>query len=290
AAAAIQPAAGWSRCKESARGRREHSVSAAAATSNVRRGGSASGGGAWFAWVHLYDPHEPYRAPEPYASQHEPYDAEVAYADAMVGRLLSSLPANDRDRTLVIVAADHGGSLGEHGERTHGVFVYDVTMRVPWILTAGSRIPAASSDALVRLIDLAPTALDLVGATGAATFEGRSIVPVVSGRGPELSASYLEAMDANLTRNWAPLSALVTRGHKLIELPVPELYDLAADPRETTNLFAREPERARTLGVLLRDLTAAFGSRGSGAEKTTLSADARQRLQALGYVASSAEP
>src|SRR5439155_14811860 len=92
----------------------------------------------FFAWVHLYDPHEPYRAPEPYASQHAPYDAEVAYADAMVGRLVASLPATDRDRTLVIVAADHGESLGEHGERTHGVFVYDVTMRVPWILTAGS--------------------------------------------------------------------------------------------------------------------------------------------------------
>ena len=81
--------------------------------------------------------------------------------------------------------------------------------------------------------------------------------------------AYLEAMDAHLTRNWAPLSAVVTRGQKLIELPVPELYDLAADPRETTNLFAREPARARTLGALLRALTASFGSRGSGAEKTT---------------------
>ena len=93
----------------------------------------------WFAWVHLYDPHEPYRAPEPYASQHQPYDAEVAYADAMVGRLLAGLPQGALDRTVIMVAADHGESLGEHGERSHGVFIYDVTMRVPWIIRhAGS--------------------------------------------------------------------------------------------------------------------------------------------------------
>ena len=111
----------------------------------------------WFAWVHLYDPHEPYRAPEPYASRHEPYDAEVAYADAMVGKMLDDLrKPGQLDRTLVMVAADHGESLGEHGERTHGVFVYDVTMRVPWIIwgpglgAGGSRLGngGVASDAL----------------------------------------------------------------------------------------------------------------------------------------------
>ncbi|HTK28216.1 MAG TPA: sulfatase, partial [Vicinamibacterales bacterium] len=95
----------------------------------------SAGSSPYFAWVHLYDPHEPYRAPEPFASQHAPYDAEVAYTDAMVGRLFDSLQAAGRlDRTLVVVSADHGESLGEHGERTHGVFVYDVTTRVPWII------------------------------------------------------------------------------------------------------------------------------------------------------------
>src|SRR4029453_16342419 len=132
----------------------------------------------WFAWVHLYDPHEPYRAPEPYASQHQPYDAEVAYTDAMVGRLLAGLPQGALDRTAIVVAADHGESLGEHGERSHGVFIYDVTMRVPWII----RTPAlrhAVSDDLVRLIDLAPTVLDLVGVAGPPEFEGRSLVPSI---------------------------------------------------------------------------------------------------------------
>ena len=242
----------------------------------------------WFAWVHLYDPHEPYRAPEPYASQHEPYDAEVAYTDAMVGRLLAGLPPGALDRTVILMAADHGESLGEHGERTHGVFAYDVTMRVPWIVwTPGRR--HALSDALVRLIDLAPTTLDLVGVGSPPEFEGRSIVPSVGGRAQEIPGAYFEAMDANLTRNWAPLTGLVSQTYKLIDLPIPEVYDLASDPQETTNLFSREPERARTLSALLRGLVAGFHGRGTAAEKTTLNAEARQRLQALGYVAAIAD-
>ena len=242
----------------------------------------------FFAWIHLYDPHEPYRAPEPYASQHEPYDAEVAYADAMVGRLVGGLPPGALDRTVIVIAADHGESLGEHGERTHGVFAYDVTMRVPWIVWMPARRHAAS-DALVRLVDLAPTTLDLVGVASPPEFEGRSILRVFGGRAAEMPEAYLEAMDANLTRNWAPLTGLVSRSYKLIDLPIPELYDLAADPKETTNLFSREPERARTLSALLRDMVARFQTRGTAAEKTTLNAEARQRLQALGYVAASAD-
>jgi arylsulfatase A-like enzyme/Tfp pilus assembly protein PilF len=244
----------------------------------------------WFAWVHLYDPHEPYRAPEPYASQHEPYDAEVAYTDAMVGRLLADLRAAGRlDHTLVMIAADHGESLGEHGERTHGVFVYDATMRVPWIIWAGGADSSglragSSSDALVRLVDLAPTALDLVGVGVPTEFEGRSIAST------DDRNAYLEAMDANLTRNWAPLNGIATRGYKLIDLPIPELYDLDADPHETVNLFTRQPERARTLASLLRGMTTAFTTRGTGAQAATLDAEARQRLQALGYVTSAVSP
>jgi arylsulfatase A-like enzyme/tetratricopeptide (TPR) repeat protein len=251
---------------------------------------SASGDSPWFAWVHLYDPHEPYRAPEPYASQHEPYDAEVAYTDAQIGTLLADLKAAGQlDRTLVMIAADHGESLGEHGERTHGVFVYDVTMRVPWIVWAGNRIRAASSDAVTRLIDLAPTILDLAGVAAPPEFEGRSIGEAVGGPGPSLA--YIVAMDANITRNWAPLTGIVSGGYKLIELPIPELYDLATDPGETHNLFTTRGERARTLSTLLRDASTGFATKapGSGSEKTTLSAESRQRLQALGYVASSAE-
>jgi Flp pilus assembly protein TadD len=138
----------------------------------------------------------------------------------------------------------------------------------------------------VRLIDLAPTVLDLVGIAAPSSFEGRSAAD-----GPiDDRTAYVEAMDANLTRNWAPLTGVVTRDDKLIDLPIQELYDLRADPHETTNLVARLPERARTLSALLRADSAAMAARGSAGEKTTLGAEARQRLQALGYVASSADP
>ena len=244
----------------------------------------------WFAWVHLYDPHAPYSAPEPYASQHEPYDAEVAYTDAMVGRLLDDLRAAGLlDRTLIVVTADHGESLGEHGETTHGVFVYDVTMRVPVVLWAGSRVGGAH-DGLARVIDLAPTVLDLAGVAVPSTFEGRSLLPALKDPGAEQVPAYLEAMDAQLTRNWAPLTGLVAGTFKLIDLPVPELYDLAADPGETTNLFARNPERARALEALLRDHVAQLAARGSAEERIALDADARRRLQALGYVTGAADP
>ncbi|HEX7140136.1 MAG TPA: sulfatase-like hydrolase/transferase, partial [Vicinamibacterales bacterium] len=243
----------------------------------------------WLAWVHFYDPHDPYRAPEPYASRFEPYDAEVAYTDATLGRMIDALrAAGQLDRTLVVIAADHGESLGEHGERTHGVFAYDVTIRVPWLLWAGDRL-RGSSDSLVRLVDLAPTVLDLVGVARPREFSGASVIPGVRD-GATPPPAYFEAMDAHLTRNWAPLTGIVSGMQKLIELPGPELYDLASDPGESKNLFSAESERARTLDALLRSTVQGFASNGSHAEKATLSAEARQRLQALGYVASSAEP
>jgi arylsulfatase A-like enzyme/Tfp pilus assembly protein PilF len=245
----------------------------------------------WLAWIHLYDPHAPYRAPEPYASRHAPYDAEVAYTDAMVGRLLEELTAAGQlDRTLVVFTADHGESLGEHGEATHGVFAYDVTMVVPSFIWAGSRITGRAYDGLTELLDLAPTVLDLVGIAAPSTFEGRSLLTAVDHDDAGGRAAYIEAMDANLTRNWAPLTGVVSGQYKLIDLPLPELYDLASDPHETTNLFSQQAERARTLSALLRSLVTQFASRGSAAVRTTLGTDARERLQALGYVTSAADP
>src|SRR5205823_2128291 len=185
--------------------------------------------------------------------------------------------AGQLDRTLVVVAADHGESLGEHGERTHGVFAYDATLRVPWLVWAGRRITPRAFDEPARLIDLAPTLLDLAGIRPPDTFDGRSMLPALNANGPRSvrvqadaadgggRIAYFEAMDANLTRNWAPLSGLVSGHYKLIELPGPELYDLAADPGETTNLFTREGERARTLEALLRDERAQLASRTSAA-------------------------
>ena len=240
--------------------------------------------------MHLFDPHEPYRAPEPYASQHAAYDAEVAYTDAMVGRLLADIGPAALEQTLVVVAADHGESLGEHGERSHGVFAYDVTMRVPLIVWAGRRLGGQSWDALTRLIDVTPTILDLVGVAAPSGLEGRSLVAAMASRDTAAPPAYFEAMDANITRNWAPLTGVVSGHDKLIDLPIAELYDVDADPQESSNLFTAQGDRARCAAIAAADRQSAFARDGASSERTALSADARQRLQSLGYIASAAAP
>ena len=177
-----------------------------------------------------------------------PYDAEVAYADAMVGTLLDRLRlAHQLDDTIIIVTADHGESLGEHGETTHGLFAYEATIHVPLIVsTPGARSEVV--DAPVAHMDIAPTILDLVGtatpnhAGGSErqspsdqSFEGQSLVQApLPGR-----PLYFEALDAWLTRDWAPLKGVVQGGWKYIDLPEPELYDLSSDPAERRNLIGR---------------------------------------------------
>ncbi len=241
----------------------------------------------WFAWVHVYDPHEPYAPPEPFASKYAsaPYDGEVAYADAALGRMLDDLQTAGRlDRTLVVVAADHGEGLGEHGERTHGLFAYDSTMRVPLIVWCRGRLlPRVIAEA-AGLVDVAPTILDLVGISWSAV-DGRSLRAQITGAAPSPTAStptYFEALNANLTRNWAPLTGVVAGGLKLIDLPVPELYDLRADPGETQNLYAPRQADARRLEQML-DALAGSGTTPAGA---AVDAETAARLRSLGYVAS----
>lgn len=240
----------------------------------------------WFAWIHLYDPHEPYAPPEPYRSRYAaaPYDGEIAYADAALGAFLDRLRgAGALANTLIVVASDHGESLGEHGERTHGLFAYDATLRVPLVMWAPSRIRPAIVQETVRLVDVAPTVLDLAAAPPLSAADGRSIRPFASGERPyDDPGSYFEALNANFTRDWAPLIGVIRRGFKLIELPAPELYDLARDPSEAHNIYAREPATARELEALLDRIVPAGGSMAAAAP---LDPDAEARLRSLGYVA-----
>src|SRR5439155_20628119 len=139
----------------------------------------------WFAWVHLYDPHEPYAPPEPYRSRYagDPYAGEIAYADASLGAFFDRLrAAGSLSNALVVVAADHGESLGEHGERTHGLFAYDATLRVPWILWAPPAVHPGVVRLPARLIDLMPTVLDLVGVGVPPRLDGRSLRPFLAGQ------------------------------------------------------------------------------------------------------------
>jgi arylsulfatase A-like enzyme/Flp pilus assembly protein TadD len=243
----------------------------------------------WFVWVHLYDPHEPYTPPEPFASRYsqDPYSGEIAYADQALGRFLDRLrtAGNALDRTLIVIASDHGESLGEHGERTHGLFAYESTLRVPLIVWAPALLKPAVSVTAARLVDLAPTVLDLVGAQ-TATFDGHSLRPRTAGEPPlDDQGSYFEALNANFTRNWAPLKGFVRDRVKVVDLPIPELYDLAADPGEQHNLYASQRERARDLESRLDRVNAGAAAPSAA---TPLDSDAATRLRSLGYVVSTA--
>ena len=242
----------------------------------------------WFAWVHLYDPHEPYAAPEPFRSRYAaaPYDGEIAYADAALGQFVARLRAAAAlDHTLVVIASDHGESLGEHGERTHGLFAYDATLRVPLVVWAGGRIRPGVFDQTMRLVDVAPTMLDLLGTAPMPHVDGRSLRPVIAGEQPfDDGGSYFEALNASFTRHWAPLTGILRSGTKLIDLPEPELYDLTADPGELRNLYARQRERARDLERRLDTVTAG----AAPPVPVAISPDAAGRLRSLGYLVGSA--
>ncbi len=243
----------------------------------------------WFAWVHLYDPHEPYDPPEPFRSrfEHDPYSGEVAFADASLGVMLDSLRAGGQlAHTVVVVASDHGESLGEHGERTHGLFGYDATLRVPLVVSAPPAIAPGVLRGPARLVDVMPTVLDWVGVPAAAT-DGRSLRPFIdAGRPLDDVDVYFEALNANLTRHWAPLTGLVARGLKVIDLPTRELYDLAADPREQTNLY--ESRRADADAVVRRLF--ALRAAGKPAAPAAVDNETAQRLRSLGYLVTPASP
>ena len=243
----------------------------------------------FFAWVHLYDPHEPYDPPEPYRTRYsqDSYSGEIAYADAALGRFFDTLQAAGAlDRTLVVIASDHGESLGEHGERTHGLFAYNATLKVPLVVWARNAIEPKSVGRMAQLVDIAPGILDLVGAPALARTDGLSLASLANAatRAGDRRPSYFEALNANLTRDWAPLRGVFHGSMKLIDLPIPELYDVAVDPSETRNLYAAQRDQARTLEHELDQLGA--GDRGS-VTPAAVDAEAAARLRSLGYVVGS---
>jgi arylsulfatase A-like enzyme/Tfp pilus assembly protein PilF len=244
----------------------------------------------FFVWLHLYDPHDPYEPPPPFrdAFADRPYDGEIAYDDEIIGTLLAQLRQLHGDRsTLVAVAGDHGESLGEHGEATHGLFVYDSAVRIPMILSgagrwrAGQRVPA-----LVRSIDLAPTLLDAVGVSGLAGAQGRSLLPLVDGRAPGPGEAYSETYFPRLYMNWAALRSIQDDRWKFIDAPSPELYDLRDDARELANLAPREPARTAALKRAFDTVTG--GGEGPVAPGR-VDRDTAQKLAALGYIGAAAD-
>ena len=244
----------------------------------------------FFAWVHLYDPHAPYAPPEPYRSRFPAtaqgaYDGEVAATDAQVGRLLAALEASGRlASTIVVVVGDHGEMLGEHGEQQHGFFVYDAAVRIP-LIVAGPGVPARAVREQVRIVDVMPTILDLVGAEIPADVQGTSLVPM--GRGEPLDLlAYSETWYPRYHYGWSELTAVRDGRFKFIAAPRRELYDIEADPGELADLSAENPRMADALERGLRDMATKTAAQAVPQQPRAVDPAVEQQLRALGYVAS----
>lgn len=241
----------------------------------------------YFLWLHLYDAHDPYTPPASYRAQFEqqPYDGEVAFVDAMVGEMLAAADeaTGQGGAPLVVVAGDHGESLGDHGESTHGLFVYEAAVRVPLIMTWPGAIQPRVVAPTVALADVAPTVAALTGLPPFESADGASLVPLLDGAAdtPSTPSVYAETYFPQFFMGWAPLRMVRQGAWKYIDAPEPELYDLNADPGETSNLVTSQAATARRLRAALE----AVGRQNDGRHsQTPISAEAHQKLTALGYV------
>ena len=247
-----------------------------------------TGPGEFFAWVHYYDPHQPYDPPPPYREElaGRPYDGEIAYMDHYVGAVLDALRAKGvLDQTLIVVAGDHGEGLGDKAETGHGIFLYDETLRVPLIFWDPRALPRPRVvPGEVRLIDVAPTVLDLLGLTaGASGFEGQSLGPWIRNKSSRDLDSLIESFYPRENFGWSELVGIVSWPWKYIQAPRPELYDLAADPEEKTDRAASSPDQAAELRAKLEAALLGLSPSLAPAEAGRPAA-AREKLRSLGYV------
>ncbi len=225
-----------------------------------------------FVWVHLFDPHDPYEPPPPYSQKYvDPYDGEIAYADSALGHFIAYLKKTGAyPDAIVVIVSDHGEGLGEHGEETHGLFLYDSTLHVPMIMkmVGGARHGTVIDDQ-VRTTDILPTILSLTNVPAPAELNGESLVPLINHA--EASAHDLVAeTDYPLRFGWAPLKALRAGNAKLIAAPRPELYNLDADPAELKNLYSAENPQTQNLQAELAKWKAKIPGGGESAASAAL--------------------
>jgi arylsulfatase A-like enzyme/Tfp pilus assembly protein PilF len=231
-----------------------------------------------FMWVHLYDPHAPYRPPEPFLSEYRfsEYLGEIAYVDDTLSKVMAPILAANPS-ALVVLTSDHGESLGEHGEQTHGLFAYESTLRIP-LIVSGSSVAHRVEPAYARHVDIVPTILDAAAVEIPKELPGQSLLHPLEARD-----SYFESLSASLNRGWAPLTGIIHGGMKFIDLPISELYELPRDPHEMTNLINdRRRDASDAKALLQRIQEQQTITRGS------ISPEEVARFRSLGYVAGSA--
>ena len=246
----------------------------------------------FFTWIHYFDPHAPYLPPEPYKSQYaqRPYDGEIAYTDEQIGKVLAKLDElGVRDRTLVVLAGDHGEGLGDHGESTHSLLVYDATLHTPLVFHCPSlfddghvvRNPVSNAS-------IVPTVLDALGVESGLEFDGVSLLKPAQDWPQGI---YAETISTLITHGWAPLFTLRRADLKYIQAPHRELYDLVEDPKELVNLFDSRPE---DVVELANELNQHIGTDSFGAEALAqaevMDPEVAGKLRALGYVGDNVDP
>ncbi len=253
----------------------------------------------FFLWLHLYDPHSPYEPPEPFRSRFvkQPYDGEIAYADSQLGRLfawLKQAPHNLYDNTLIVFLSDHGESLGEHGEKEHGFFVYDSTVHVPLVVkpAQAAGLAAQRVTPAVETVQMAPTVLELADIEDPIQkqFQAASLLPLMrdKNRGAERAAFSETFYPAN-SFGWSPLRSMQTARYHYVEAPKPELYDHGADPLEINNVVEKNANVAAKMRAALNQLLARYQAPttvpGGNASGPGASPEVLEKLRSLGYVA-----
>jgi arylsulfatase A-like enzyme/Tfp pilus assembly protein PilF len=244
----------------------------------------------FFAWLHLYDAHTPYRPPEPFATKYNrhPYNGEIAFADSQMERVLEELDAQGlTDRTVIIVIGDHGEGLGDHGEAAHGFFIYNSVTHVPFVIRAPySRTQGRRVADPVRQVDLLPTALDLLNLAPPPGIAGVSLTPLMTGARELGLDAYSEAMYPLHHYGWSDLRALRSGRYKVIDAPRPELYDIDRDPAEKTNIYDERRALGDRMIEQLRSMEGRFAKTEASLPAGDVDPEARERLAALGYVGS----
>ena len=248
--------------------------------------------GSHFVWVHLYDPHDPYEPPAPYAQTYKDrlYDGEIAYADSALEGLIGYLKKIGRyDNALIVVVGDHGEGLGEHHEDTHGIFLYDSTTHVPLIVKLPTqRDPGRVVNVQVRTIDILPTVVDWLGIAAPERLDGATLKPFFAGAqgsAEDKDRIAVGETDYPLRFGWAPLRSVRGQGFKFIEAPRPELYDLRSDPGELANHYQQYDLTVQRFRGVLAEVKAKAAAPGPavGAPPNSNAQNSNDALKALGY-------
>ena len=241
----------------------------------------------FFFWMHLYDPHYPYNPPAPFSSEYQshPYDGEIAFADSQVGRIIEFLKSKGLyDKTIIVLSGDHGEGLGEHGEKTHGFFIYDSTLHIPLIVRVPGAARAKKIATPVSTADILPTVLAELKIAVPSQVQGISLVTELEGKPTSGSRGlYAETFLPRLHFNWSELRGIRFGKYQFIEAPKPELYDLDQDPGELKNLFSEKKAVAAEMQGKLTALIHSYTPGTELAEKMPLDPALMERLKALGY-------